>query len=486
MIVRNEEENLPACLRSAADLVGEIVIVDTGSADRTKEIARQFGARVFEFPWIDDFAAARNESLRHATGDWVFWLDADDRVDERNRMRLRSLFASLKDENVGYSMKCLCLPDRQTGTSTVVDHIRLFRNRPDVRWRYRVHEQILRAIRKSGGEARRADVTIHHVGYEDPSLRQRKLDRDLRLLNLEDAERPDDPFTLFNFGLIYREIGKPAEALPRLRRSLELSHPTDSIVRKLHALIVGCYRLQNQPTEALAACEEGLRVFPDDIELLFLEGLLRRDAGDLARSEACLLRLLESTSEPHFASIDTGLRGYKGRHNLAVVYYQQGRVAEAEEHWRKVVQEQPSFLPGWLGLGETALKRGDWPLLEDAAQRVEGLPRGPLEAAVLRTRCLLAQRAYGAARATLANTIACFPQELAPRVLLTHALLHEGADLDAAEKALGDVLAMAPDHAEALRDLDRLRQARLQPSRHVSDAVFIADAVAAPEFKRDD
>src|SRR5205823_2066366 len=71
MIVKNEEANLPHCLGSVADLVDEIVLVDTGSADRTKEVAAQFGARVHDFPWADSFGAARNESLRHCTGQWV-------------------------------------------------------------------------------------------------------------------------------------------------------------------------------------------------------------------------------------------------------------------------------------------------------------------------------------------------------------------------------------------------------------------------------
>ena len=79
MIVRDEERNLEACLAPIAALFDEIVIVDTGSLDRTKEIARQFNARVFDFEWSDDFSAARNESMRHATGEWIFWLDADDR-----------------------------------------------------------------------------------------------------------------------------------------------------------------------------------------------------------------------------------------------------------------------------------------------------------------------------------------------------------------------------------------------------------------------
>ena len=125
-------------------------------------------------------------------------------------------------------------------------------------------------MRGHGHEVRWADVFILHTGYQDPALRGRKLERDLRLLHLEDAERPDDPFTLFNLGQIYQELGRHQEALPRLRRSLEKSAPSDSIVRKLFALITQCYRQLGQKAEALAACRSGRRYYPEDAELLFL------------------------------------------------------------------------------------------------------------------------------------------------------------------------------------------------------------------------
>src|SRR5262249_38226503 len=94
MIVRNEEYHLPDCLASVRDLVDEAVVVDTGSTDRTREVAKSFGAILGEFPWVDDFAAARNAALDHATGDYAFWMDADDRLDEDNRHKLRALFGA--------------------------------------------------------------------------------------------------------------------------------------------------------------------------------------------------------------------------------------------------------------------------------------------------------------------------------------------------------------------------------------------------------
>jgi glycosyltransferase involved in cell wall biosynthesis len=95
-MARNEEAKLPACLQSAVDLVDEAIVVDTGSTDRTKEIAAGFGAKVFDFPWCDDFASGRNECIRHATGDFIFWMDADERVDQANREKLKALFDSLR------------------------------------------------------------------------------------------------------------------------------------------------------------------------------------------------------------------------------------------------------------------------------------------------------------------------------------------------------------------------------------------------------
>src|SRR5438128_5043091 len=95
LMVRNEEEKLAACLQSAAGLVDETIVVDTGSTDGTRELASKLGARLFEFPWCDDFAAARNECIRHARGDFIFWMDADESIDSSNREKLRLLFNTL-------------------------------------------------------------------------------------------------------------------------------------------------------------------------------------------------------------------------------------------------------------------------------------------------------------------------------------------------------------------------------------------------------
>ena len=152
LIVRDEQKNLPQCLASVRGVFDEIVVVDTGSVDRTREVAREHGASVFEFAWIDDFAAARNAALGHATGDYAFWLDADDVVEPGQRGTLRAMLDGLRvGDEAAYVVRCACDPGADgSGGETVVDHIRLFPLRPDIRWTYRVHEQIMPALRRAG------------------------------------------------------------------------------------------------------------------------------------------------------------------------------------------------------------------------------------------------------------------------------------------------------------------------------------------------
>src|SRR5260370_18291327 len=201
LIARNEEQNLAVCLQSTADLADETIVVDTGSSDDTRELAAKLGAQVFQFGWIDDFAAARNECLRHATGDWVFCLDADERVDETNRTKLKDLFAALKDEAAAYFMIGRSL--EADGSTNDEWRIRLFRRLPGLRWKYRAHEQILPALLDAGAEIRTTDIVIHHTGYQDTELCAAKIRRNLRLFEMENRGHPGDPFSLFNFGSRY-------------------------------------------------------------------------------------------------------------------------------------------------------------------------------------------------------------------------------------------------------------------------------------------
>ncbi len=395
MIVKNGASQLGKCLASVRDLVHEMIVVDTGSADETKQVAQAHGAKVFDFEWVDSFAAARNESLRHATGEWIFWLDADEHLDEENRTRLRALFQGLGQENAAYVMRQFSPLADGPHAAAQVDQVRLFRNHPGNRWEYRVHEQILPAVRRQGGDLRHTEVVIAHSGFADPATQQSKIARNLRLLEQELADAPDDAFVLYNLGAVAGTDGRPAQALDYLRRSLAQSRPGDTLIGKLHALIVRTHHQQGQRNEALAACRAGRAAVPQDAELLFWEAILRRESKDLEGATACLVQVLQGPEERSFTAADAGLRGYRTRNLLGEIYREQDRAAEAESQWRAAAAECPNFTAVWRNLAELFLGQGRWQELDQAAEQLQADPQSALDGAVLRARGCLAQGVPG-------------------------------------------------------------------------------------------
>jgi tetratricopeptide (TPR) repeat protein len=260
-------------------------------------------------------------------------------------------------------------------------------------------------------------------------------------------------------------MGRPAEALPLLGRSLERSHPGASIVRKLFALIMDCHRQLGHAPEALAACRDGRKYYPDDALLLFQEALLRDESGDLQGEEACLQRLLETREPEHFSSVAEGLRGFRARHQLAVLYHKQGRGAEAEAQWRAALTERPHYAPAWLGLGELYLRQGRWVEVEEFCRWLEAEqgPKGQIHGAYLRASGSLARKEYGAARHTAEAALAHFPREVMLWVVLSHALLQEVTNETAAERVLRHILDLDPGNQQAKTNLAVLLRRRGQP-----------------------
>jgi tetratricopeptide (TPR) repeat protein len=344
MIVRNEEQHLPECLESVADLMDEIVVVDTGSTDRTRDVARRFGAQVFDFPWVDSFAAARNESLRHATGDWIFSFDADERLTGTNRTKLQRLLAGLGQENKAYGMRLVSLPESGSMLTTEWRHVRLFRHHPAVRWQNRIYEKIMPALHAVGASVEWTDIAVHHLGYQDPVVLARKYERNLRLLQMDYAEDADNPATLLAIGSLYAAMGRPGDALPMLQRGLAHLNADEPLGRRLYRLIVQCYRVLGQTPAALAACCAARASYPLDAGLRSQEAQLREEIGDLAGAERTYLHLLYEQEPNFWDGMPPGLLCFWARHQLAALYAKQGRTAEAKAQGPAVKSETDRVL----------------------------------------------------------------------------------------------------------------------------------------------
>ncbi|MCX5813476.1 MAG: glycosyltransferase [Proteobacteria bacterium] len=219
MIVKNEEENLPVALASVRGVADELIVVDTGSKDRTVEIARRFGAKVFHFDWCDDFSAARNESLRHATKDYIMWLDGDDEFQSNHPGELREVLKMHRGKAFHFLVQLLF-----ENRKDEYYQVRLFPRRKDILFEGRVHEQPNYSLRRSGIPTLTTQLRIVHHGYNSPDNIVQKLERNLKILEAEQAEKKGDIIVRFfrartNMGLhrvkesetLYKEIIEDAK-----------------------------------------------------------------------------------------------------------------------------------------------------------------------------------------------------------------------------------------------------------------------------------
>ncbi len=465
MIVRDNSRTLGACLESIAPWVDEMIVVDTGSADDTREIAHLAGAQVHEFPWCDDFAAARNESLRLASGAWLFWMDSDDTISEDCGRQLRQLAAAPSESApTAYVMQVHCPGPAGTADVTIVDHVKLFRNDPRLRFEGRIHEQILPAIRRVGGEIRWTDVYVSHSGSEHtPEARQRKQQRDLRLLELERADHPEHPFVLFNLGMTYADMDQPEQAVVCLRQSIAVSRPEESHVRKAYALLAGCLLQLECYVECRTTLQQGLELYDGDAELLFRLGVLEQKLANHEAAIAAYEGALEDRGERRFSSRDQGITGYKARHNLAGVYRDVHRPDLAELHWRLALDDEPSFRSGWQGLVDVLLEQKRFVTLNveiENAGKAEVL--APIDLTLARSRLSAAIGDIQAAVDLLDAEIPHLNGEAVEAQRLKCQLLFEHGSEDAAG-ALEELSRLVPDDGAVWHNLGTAHQRAGRP-----------------------
>jgi len=363
MIVRDEEEMLPRSLAAVADAVDEIVVVDTGSHDRTVEIARSFGATVIEREWTGSFAAARNASIEAATGDWLLFLDADEVLDAADAPLLRELTGRTWREAF-YLVETNHTGELGDGTAVTHNALRLFRNRPEYRFEGRVHEQIAHNL--PSGLPERIEPTgvrVDHYGYlgavRDAKEKSR---RNIELLRGQLAEGGASPFFHFNLGSELAAAGDAAGACEQFERAWALlaedpSRRERPFAPSLTVRSAKALRFGGRLAEAEARAVEGLAMFPDLTDLVFERALVAAAEGDVERAAALLEECLERGDAPSRYSPTVGSGSFLALARLAELERTRDP-GRAEDLLRRCLREHPSYLGTVLPLAAAMIARG--------------------------------------------------------------------------------------------------------------------------------
>ncbi len=272
MIVKNEERFLPGCLESVKALVDEMVIADTGSTDGTKEIAISFGAKVIDYPWRNDFSAARNESLRHATGDWILYLDADERIDASYHALIRKIISSRKADAYLLNLKSK-IGTREDAQYHLVAYPRLFRKMKDVFFTGQVHEQVTPSLLKASARIIPSDVIIDHLGYaQDDDVILEKARRNRVLLLSQVEKRENYGYALYQLGQTEIVLGNIDAGLLRLEEALAAGGIGDSVVASIHGIIAENLMKRGNYDAAILACDRSLASAPTQSFAHILKG----------------------------------------------------------------------------------------------------------------------------------------------------------------------------------------------------------------------
>ncbi len=373
MIVRDEAEMLPGCLKSVQAAVDEIVVVDTGSKDDTPRIAAAHGAKVCRHEWRDDFSEARNASLKHATGLWVLWMDADERLRPSEHPRLRR---ALTREAVGAYLVPV-LSTTPTGSQVTHGH-RLFRNDPRIQFSGRIHEQISPAIARVRARIGRADFTIEHLGYNLPEDQLRgKYTRNLRLLTMAKEREPRDAYIRFKLAQAYLLLNETPHAERELRTALgEIGHekmsalPAD-IRAAAYNNLAQCALSRGAPCEAIARAETSLSVASGQVtaHLMAYRGLRALDQDEGALRE---LKIAEKQLGQRRSGGGTAIEVVVNEPDLwrAMGYccLKLARPAEARRLFLKAVDADPRRAPTLAALARCHIAEG---LLDEALRSAE-------------------------------------------------------------------------------------------------------------------
>lgn len=249
MIVKNEEKNIEKCLSAVKDFDCEILVVDTGSTDQTVEIAEKYATKVLTFPWIHDFAAARNFSIENATYDWILVLDCDEFVEKAAPEQFLML-ANSYPAYIGLLERInLTSPDSKRGSYT--DRVPRFFNRKYFHYECAIHEQVC-PLHPRSMEGYYLPLTVIHTGYVGtPEEKEAKHIRNLSMLQRELTQTPDNPYLHFQIGQEYYNKNDYASALKYYKYVIDSGLTPGLEYHRLSVIsYFDCLLNTNQPEEA--------------------------------------------------------------------------------------------------------------------------------------------------------------------------------------------------------------------------------------------
>ncbi|MGE5670840.1 MAG: glycosyltransferase [Fibrobacterota bacterium] len=291
MIVKNEADLLARCLDSIKGVADELIVVDTGSSDTTVSIAQSFGAKVICTGWRNDFAWARNLSIKDATSAWILWLDADDVVPSESIPVLASLKLEKPDHIIGLTVR----NQRSGNTGTEFIQARMFPNRPDLYFERRIHEQIMPSALRIGMKMENRSAVVEHHGYADPATMKKKALRNVQLL-LEDYNDSDpDAVTTVEIADSYQLTEDYDAALIWYKRTLAIPNcesATPSIAGHAHLGLGTIYNLRSEYSTAIDHLKQASDISPWRPDVLYSLAVAVEQNGEPQKAVDILKKIL--------------------------------------------------------------------------------------------------------------------------------------------------------------------------------------------------
>ncbi|MCE5264217.1 MAG: glycosyltransferase [Deltaproteobacteria bacterium] len=364
MIVKNEEQHLVRCLKSIRDIVDEIIVVDTGSTDKTKEIARVFGARVFDFPWTGDFAAARNHSLAQATGHWILILDADEVLSPLDFKELKGIIGKKSSSPAAYIIKTRnyvknvgvigWTPNggrhpEEAGTGWVASSkVRLFERSKDVYFSNRVHEVLETSLKKANIPVRPCNITVHHYGKLDARKDLQKGEEYYMLGRIKHESDPTNMKYILELAKQSQVLNKYEEAVELWLKLLALlrANPDSSAykeiarisygepVSEIYIQLAAAYLMLDRYEDALEAASKSLEGTIRLKEYVRIYAHCEIIAGSLSKAFGALEELLKEMPDYPPALI-----------LMAVIFCLEGQGEKAQEFIQLLLQKRVQVTP---------------------------------------------------------------------------------------------------------------------------------------------